>query len=60
MTTLVNTVVSVALGLGMLLGLWLLLVAGSVVLWEAMRRWSTAHIEVREHSAAVLSPPRID
>jgi hypothetical protein len=60
MTTLVNTLVSVALGLGMLLGLWLLLVAGSVVLWEAMRRWSTAPIEVREHSAAVLSPPRID
>ena len=60
MTSLVNTYVSGALGLGMLLGLWLLLVAGSVVLWEAMRRWSTTHIEVREHSAAVFSPPPID
>lgn len=48
MTTIVNTIVANAIGIASLLGLGLMLVAGSVVLWEAMRRWRSAHIAPRE------------
>ena len=48
MTTIVNTIVAYAIGIASLLGLGLMLAAGSVVLWEAMRRWRSAHMEARD------------
>ena len=60
MATVVDTIFSYALGIAWLLGLWLIVMAGSVVLWEAMRRWSTAHIEARAQRPCLPSTPRFD
>lgn len=60
MATLVDTVFSCVLGIAWLLGLWLIVMAGSLVLWEAMRRWSTAHIEARAQRPGLPSTSRFD
>ena len=60
MTTLVNTLVAIALGIAWLLGLWLVLVAGSVVLWGFMQRWSSGHMEAPAQSSGGPSAPRFD
>lgn len=47
MATSFDTIVAFAFGIALLLGLWLVLIAGSVLVWEVMRRWSSAHIDAR-------------
>jgi hypothetical protein len=57
MATSFDTIVAFAFGIALLLGLWLVLIAGSVLVWEAMRRWM-AHIEARAQRSGLPSVPR--
>jgi hypothetical protein len=60
MTTSFDTIVAFAFGIALLLGLWLVLMAGSVVVWELMRRWSSAHIDARAQRSGLPSAPRLE
>jgi hypothetical protein len=59
MTTSFDTIVAFVFAIALLLGLWLVLMAGSVVVWEVMRRWSSAHIEARALRPGLPSAPRL-
>jgi hypothetical protein len=54
-----NTILAVALGLAWVLGLWLVIITTSLLVWQAMARWAERLVEKRTRNEDWL-PSRAD